>query len=80
MSKRIAIFNHKGGTGKTISAYHIGWKLTEHGHNVLLVDGDSQVNLTALKSLPSQRTPPSSPGSPAMARWQRSDAYASLLG
>ena len=48
MSKRIAIFNHKGGTGKTISAYHIGWKLTEHGHNVLLVDGDSQVNLTAL--------------------------------
>lgn len=48
MSKRITIFNHKGGTGKTISAYHIGWKLTEHGHNVLLVDGDSQVNLTAL--------------------------------
>lgn len=48
MSKRIAIFNHKGGTGKTVSAYHIGWKLTEHGHKVLLVDGDSQVNLTAL--------------------------------
>ena len=48
MPKRIAIFNHKGGTGKTISAYHIGWKLTEHKHNVLLVDGDSQVNLTAL--------------------------------
>lgn len=48
MSKRIAIFNHKGGTGKTVSAYHIGWKLTEHGHRVLLVDGDSQVNLTAL--------------------------------
>jgi len=48
MSKRIAIFNHKGGTGKTISAYHIGWKLTEHEHKVLLVDGDSQVNLTAL--------------------------------
>ena len=48
MSKRIALFNHKGGTGKTVSAYHIGWKLTQHGHNVLLVDGDSQVNLTAL--------------------------------
>lgn len=48
MAKRIAVFNHKGGTGKTVSAYHIGWKLTEHGHNVLLVDGDSQVNLTAL--------------------------------
>ncbi|WP_110630289.1 ParA family protein [Salinicola salarius] len=48
MSKRITIFNHKGGTGKTVSAYHIGWKLTEHGKRVLLVDGDSQVNLTAL--------------------------------
>jgi cellulose biosynthesis protein BcsQ len=48
MSKRIALFNHKGGTGKTVSAYNIGWKLTQHGHNVLLVDGDSQVNLTAL--------------------------------
>ena len=48
MSKRIALFNHKGGTGKTVSAYHIGWKLTQRGHNVLLVDGDSQVNLTAL--------------------------------
>lgn len=48
MSKRIALFNHKGGTGKTVSTYNIGWKLTERGHRVLLVDGDSQVNLTAL--------------------------------
>lgn len=48
MSKRIALFNHKGGTGKTVSSYHIGWKLTQLGHKVLLVDGDSQVNLTAL--------------------------------
>lgn len=48
MAQRIALFNHKGGTGKTVSAYNIGWKLTEHGHRVLLVDGDSQVNLTAL--------------------------------
>lgn len=48
MPNRIVLFNHKGGTGKTVSAYNIGWKLTEHGHKVLLVDGDSQVNLTAL--------------------------------
>ena len=48
MASRLAMFNHKGGTGKTVSAYNIGWKLTEHGHKVLLVDGDSQVNLTAL--------------------------------
>lgn len=48
MAHRIAVFNHKGGTGKTVSSYNIGWKLTEHDHTVLLVDGDSQVNLTAL--------------------------------
>lgn len=47
MAKRILLFNHKGGVGKTTGAYNIGWKLTEAGHRVLLVDGDSQVNLTA---------------------------------
>lgn len=47
MPTRILLFNHKGGVGKTTSAYNIGWKLTQRGHRVLLVDGDSQVNLTA---------------------------------
>lgn len=47
MTKRVLMFNHKGGVGKTTSAYHIGWKLTQMGLRVLLVDGDSQVNLTA---------------------------------
>lgn len=47
MSIRILLFNHKGGVGKTTSAYNIGWKLTQRGHRVLLVDGDSQVNLSA---------------------------------
>lgn len=47
MPTRILLFNHKGGVGKTTSAYNLGWKLTERGHRVLLVDGDSQVNLTA---------------------------------
>lgn len=47
MSTRILLFNHKGGVGKTTAAYNIGWKLTQRGHRVLLVDGDSQVNLTA---------------------------------
>lgn len=48
MSKRIAMFNHKGGVAKTLLSYHIGWMLTNLGHKVLLVDGDSQVNLTAI--------------------------------
>jgi cellulose biosynthesis protein BcsQ len=47
MPTRILLFNHKGGVGKTTSAYNIGWKLTQRGHRVLLVDGDSQVNLTS---------------------------------
>lgn len=48
MAKRIAIFNHKGGVGKTLTAFNLGWKFTEFNRRVLLVDGDSQVNLTAL--------------------------------
>lgn len=47
MPHRVLLFNHKGGVGKTTSAYNIGWKLSQMGHRVLLVDGDSQVNLTA---------------------------------
>lgn len=48
MAQRIAMFNHKGGVGKTVDTFHLGWKLTEYDYKVLLVDGDSQVNLTAL--------------------------------
>lgn len=44
--KIISFFNHKGGVGKTTSAYHIGWKLTQKGKRVLLIDTDSQCNLT----------------------------------
>ena len=47
MANRILLFNHKGGVGKTTSAYNIGWKLSQNGFRVLLVDGDSQINLTA---------------------------------
>jgi chromosome partitioning protein len=48
VAKRIAMFNHKGGVGKTLLTYHLGWTLTENQKRVLLVDGDSQVNLTAI--------------------------------
>ncbi|SES31529.1 CobQ/CobB/MinD/ParA nucleotide binding domain-containing protein [Tranquillimonas rosea] len=47
MSKRIVIFNHKGGVSKTTSAYNIGWAMAEK-HRILLVDGDPQCNLTSL--------------------------------
>ena len=46
--KRISLFNHKGGVSKTTSVYHLGWMLTKLGKRVLLVDGDSQCNLSIL--------------------------------
>lgn len=45
---RIALFNHKGGVSKTTSVYHLGWILTKLDKKVLLVDGDSQCNLSIL--------------------------------
>jgi cellulose biosynthesis protein BcsQ len=47
MSKRIVIFNHKGGVSKTTSIYNIGWMLSK-SFNVLLVDADPQCNLSSL--------------------------------
>ena len=44
--KKIAIFNHKGGVSKTTSSFNIGWILARKGKKVLLVDADSQCNLT----------------------------------
>lgn len=48
MAKRIAIFNHKGGVGKTTTTFHLGWMLAKQGKRVLMVDADSQCNLTGL--------------------------------
>lgn len=45
-AKKIAIFNHKGGVSKTTTAFNIGWRLARKGFKVLLVDADSQCNLT----------------------------------
>jgi cellulose biosynthesis protein BcsQ len=44
--KKICIFNHKGGVSKTTTAFHIGWKLAHKDEKVLLVDADSQCNLS----------------------------------
>lgn len=48
MSKRVVMFNHKGGVSKTTSVYNIAWKLAQLGNKVLVVDADSQCNLTSL--------------------------------
>src|ERR1039457_3545598 len=46
-AKRLAIFNHKGGVGKTTLTVNIALALTSLGKRVLLVDSDPQCNLTS---------------------------------
>lgn len=45
---RIVFFNHKGGVSKTTTTFHLGWKLSQRGHRVLLVDADPQCNLSGI--------------------------------
>lgn len=47
MSKRLVVFNHKGGVSKTTTVYNLGWMLSKK-HKVLVVDADSQCNLSSL--------------------------------
>ncbi len=46
-AKRITIFNHKGGVGKTTLTVNIAAALASLGHKILLVDSDPQCNLTS---------------------------------
>ncbi len=43
--RRIAVFNHKGGTGKTTTSVNLAAGLADRGARVLLVDTDSQGNV-----------------------------------
>lgn len=45
-AKIIAVANHKGGVGKTSSVASIGAILAARGYNTLIVDLDTQANLT----------------------------------
>jgi len=46
-SKRIVLYNHKGGVGKTTLVINIASALAALGKRVLLVDADPQCNLTS---------------------------------
>ena len=43
----VSMFNNKGGVGKTTFLYHVAHVLSGRGHKVLMIDCDSQCNLTA---------------------------------
>ncbi len=46
-AKRIVLYNHKGGVGKTTLTANIAFELASMGKRVLLVDSDPQTNLTS---------------------------------
>lgn len=48
MTITIALFNNKGGVGKTTLAYHLAHMMTRIGNSVLVADFDPQANLTSM--------------------------------
>src|SRR3990172_1976900 len=44
----IAMFNFKGGVGKTTGTFTLGKELAARGHKVLMIDADPQCNLTQM--------------------------------
>ena len=50
----ISIINVKGGVGKTTTAINLAGQFAEHEHNVLLIDNDSQSNLTQILNVESK--------------------------
>lgn len=55
-ARRIAVFNHKGGTGKTTTAVNLAAGLAEKGKRVLLVDVDGQGNVGASLGIRGEKT------------------------
>lgn len=46
--KTIALFNNKGGVGKTSLVYHLAWMFADRGRRVLVADLDPQANLSTM--------------------------------
>lgn len=50
----ISIINVKGGVGKTTTAINLAGQFAEHEHKILLIDNDSQSNLTQILNVESE--------------------------
>ncbi|ARV69148.1 AAA family ATPase [Salmonella enterica] len=48
LPKSICFFNHKGGVSKTTTTFNLGWSIASKGKKVLMVDLDSQCNLSGM--------------------------------
>ena len=55
-SHRIAVFNHKGGTGKTTTSVNLAAAMAEAGRRVLLIDVDGQGNVGASLGIVGHKT------------------------
>ncbi len=53
---RLAVFNHKGGTGKTTTSVTVAAGLAARGYRVLLVDTDSQGNVAVSLGMKVERS------------------------
>lgn len=54
--RRLAVFNHKGGTGKTTTSVSVAAGLASRGLRVLLVDTDSQGNIAHSLGIKAERS------------------------
>ncbi|MDB4941125.1 MAG: Chromosome (plasmid) partitioning protein ParA [Labilithrix sp.] len=54
--RKLAVFNHKGGTGKTTTSVSIAAGLAMKGYKVLLVDTDSQGNVAVSLGIKAEKT------------------------
>ncbi len=54
--RRLAIFNHKGGTGKTTTTVSVAAGFARRGYRVLVVDTDSQGNVSASLNVKTEKS------------------------